>query len=135
MSSEFYHFYFPCKDCVVAGICKEKPKNAKDVILEYDSPVLCLTIPKTPTDVKTYYKMLLECWANMGHGIINKVQKQSSVNFKKEINNNIPRDYLYLISRITDLLQWMVNSISWENGQSAKFDVDEIKQKLKLLDI
>jgi len=133
MSAVFYEFPFPCKDCVVAAICKEKPDNAKEIILKFNHPVKCLTIPKNVKEVETYHKMLLECWANMGIKIIQGVQKQTSVNHKKEINNNLPRDYLYLMSRMTDLLQWMVNSKSWEIGESQDFDKAEVRKKLKLL--
>ena len=133
MSSEFYEFSFPCQGCVVAAICKEKPDNAKEIILKFDHPVKCLTIPKNVKEVETYHKILLECWANMGIQIIQSVQKQTSVNHKTEINNNLPRDYLYLMSRMGDLLQWMVNSTSWKAGESQNFDVSEIEKKLKLL--
>jgi hypothetical protein len=134
MSDEFYQFPFPCKDCVVAAICKEKPSNAKSIILEYNDPVLCLTIPEVPNkDIKTYHKTLLECWANMGRNLIDHVQKQTSVNHKTELNNNLPRDYLYLMSRMADLLQWLVNSKSWEVGESQEFDISEIEKKLKFL--
>ena len=133
MSEKFHQFDFPCKGCIVAAICKEKPDNAKDLILEYEDPVLCLTIPKCPSDVKTYHKMLLECWANMGPGILNNVQKQSSVNYKKEIHNNIPRDYLYLMGFMAGILSHMVNTTSWDIGETQEFDRAEINRRLKLL--
>jgi len=133
MSQEFYQFDFPCKDCVVAAICKEKPDNAKEIILEYKNPVVCLTIPKCPNDVKTYHKMLLECWANLGPQILNKLQKQSSVDYKKEIHNNIPRDYLYLMGYMANILGHMVNTTSWDLGETQHFDHDEINRRIKLL--
>lgn len=132
MSAKFYQFNFPCKDCVITAICKEKPDNAKDIILEYQNPVACLTIPKCP-DLKTYHKMLLECWANQGPSILNKVQKQSSLDFKTEIHNNIPRDYLYLMGYMAGILAHMVNTTSWDIGRTQKFDHYEINRRLKLL--
>jgi hypothetical protein len=129
---KFFQFDFPCKQCVVASICKEKPDNAKDLILKFEDPVLCLTIPKEADQV-TYHKMLLECWANMGSEILNKVQKQSSVDYKKEINNNIPRDYLYLMGRMASILAYMVNSTSWEIGETKSFDHNEINGRLENL--
>jgi len=77
--------------------------------------------------------MLLECWANLGPQILNNVSKQSSVDYKKEINNNIPRDYLYLMGYMAGILAHMVNSTSWDLGETQHFDHDEINHRLKLL--
>lgn len=133
LSNEFYQFNFPCKSCVISAVCKEKPDNAKEIILEYPDPVVCLTFPKTDLSKKTYHKMLVECWANLGPKILNNVTKQSSVDYKKEINNNIPRDYLYLMGYMAGILAHMVNTTSWDIGETEPFDHDEINRRLKNL--
>jgi len=133
MSEDFIQFTFPCKDCVVAAICKEKPKNAKELILEHGHAVRCLTIPKFDDPLKSYHKGLLECWANIGHDILYTLEKQTSENLKTEKRNKIPRDFLYFMTHVSDILQWMVNSYSWKSGRSEDFDIKEINMKLKSL--
>jgi hypothetical protein len=131
MSAEFIQFIFPCKDCLVRAACKEKPKNNESIIHLYDvDAARCLTLPKFPSKV-AYTKGLLECWANIGVGIINRMQKTEDPQTCSETNNKIPMQYVMLMGQMSYLLQWMINSTSWERGELQDFDRQEIRLKCK----
>ena len=49
--------------------------------------------------------------------------------------NESPREvvpeFIDFFVEITSLLQWIVNSTSWDKGEKFDFDVTEIKRKLE----
>ena len=133
MSCEFIQFHFPCKDCLVRAACKEKPKDEDVQHLFMDGhTVPCLALPKIPLDVKSYHKGLLECWANIGVNIICRMSKKEDPKTCTESNNNIPMQYVILMGNMIYLLQWMINSTSWNEGLLKDFDKLEINRKVKL---
>jgi len=130
MSQEFIQFNFPCTDCLVRAACKEKPKNNEDVKLYDNINPRCLTLPKFPSKI-AHTKGLLECWANLGVKIITNMQKTEDSKTFRETKSNIPMHYIILMGQISYLLQWMINSESWENGELKDFDIREIREKCK----
>lgn len=133
MSAEFVQFTFPCKDCIVRAACEEQPRNNETINHLYDvNAVRCLTLPKFPSDI-AYTKGLLECWANIGVQIINNMQKTEDPKTSKETKNNLPMQYVMLMGQMSYLLQWMINSVSWERGELQDFDRREINMKSKML--
>ena len=48
-----------------------------------------------------------------------------------ETNNKIPMQYVMLIGQMAGLLQWIVNSTSWDLGELQDFDAFEIRNKCK----
>lgn len=135
MSSEdFVQFNFPCKDCMVLACCREAPKDNKKIEHLYDKlNTRCLAVPKFSSDIKSYSKGLIECWANLGVGIINSMQKSEDPQTCTEINNNIPMQYVQLLGKMSYLIQWIINSTSWEKGQLQEFDAFEIRLKSKTI--
>jgi hypothetical protein len=132
MSAEFVQFNFPCKDCLVRAACKEKPKNESITHLYDNHSPRCLTVPKFPPDV-AYIKGLLECWANLGVVLVSQGIKQETPYTSIETQKNISMTYMILISHMSNLLQWIVNSTSWRDGKIHDFDIDEIRSKCKLI--
>jgi len=135
MSSKFVQFNFPCKDCLVRAACKEKPGNDEAIKHLYDDNQFdhrCLTLPKFPSKI-AFTKGLLECWANIGVDIINNMQKSEDSKTSKETTNNLPMQYVMLMGQMSYLLQWMINSVSWERGELQDFDRQEINLKSKML--
>ena len=61
------------------------------------------------------------------------MQKTEDPKTQTETNNNIPMQYVMLVGRIIDLLQWIINSYSWEHGVLKEFDRFEVVNKLKSL--
>jgi hypothetical protein len=48
-----------------------------------------------------------------------------------ETTNKVPMQYIMLMGKMTYLLQWMVNSASWDFGILQDFDKREIRIKCK----
>ena len=132
MSSNFVQFNFPCKDCLVLAACKDKPNDETIKHLFDAHNPRCLTIPKFPSKV-AYSKGLLECWANLGVGITNNMRKTEDPQTCSETNNNIPMQYIILLGQIANLMQWVVNSTSWDEGVLRDFDHAEVKRKCKTI--
>jgi len=130
MSSDFVEFNFPCKDCLVRAACKDKPKNETIRHLYDAHNPRCLAVPNLPPDV-TYTKCLIECWVNIGTRIINGMQKTEEPKTCRETCNNIPMQYVMMLGHMANLMQWMINSTSWEKGTLHDFDAREIRLKSK----
>jgi len=130
-SSEFIDFIFPCKACLVRAACKDKVNEMKKALYGKRA-ARCLTVPYDKVDEKnTHHKMLLECWANLGPKIINHTYIMISDIDSRETENNLPGQYIFLMRDLMGILQWMVNSTSWDLGVLQEFDKFEIKTKLK----
>jgi len=128
MSAEFIQFNFPCKDCLVLAACKDKPKNEAIKHLFDDFNPRCLTLPKFPSNVE-YIKGLLECIFNLGVDVINRMTKTEDPQTCSEINSKIPMQYIMLLGNMLYLMQWIINSTSWEEGILQEFDKFEVGLK------
>jgi hypothetical protein len=128
LSESFLEFNFPCKECIVRAACKDKPKNEAIKHLYDVNDILCLTLPKFPSKI-AYHKGLIECWANIGVSIINNMKKSEDPKTSRETHNNVPMQYVMLLGKISYLLQWIVNSTSWEKGELKDFDQREVSMK------
>ena len=97
MSDEFLEFQFPCKECLVTAICREKPGitgSDKQNLLERDR-THCLTLPYVSKD-KHYHKMLIECWANLGQSMFCQVQNvENPVGTNVELQ--VPINYIFML--------------------------------------
>lgn len=122
MSKEFVEFNFPCIECLVRAACQDKPIIIKD--LADSANPRCIAMPNVNhNDKESYTKAFLECWANIGWRAIQRV--------KSEDAERIPPKYIdFLIDNI-GLLQWIINSQSWEDGEMHDFDLYEAKRKLE----
>lgn len=131
MSSNFVQFNFPCKDCLVLAACKNTPKNNESIKYLYDNDApRCLAVPKLPLDI-TYHKGILECWANLGVMFVNGLQLSENPKTCREMHNNIPMQYVSMLGHMSGLIQWIVNSTSWEKGILQDFDKVEVNLKAK----
>jgi hypothetical protein len=59
------------------------------------------------------------------------MQKTEDPQTCSETNNKIPMQYVMLMGQMSYLLQWMINSTSWERGELQDFDRQEIRLKCK----
>lgn len=132
MSTEFVQFRFPCKTCIVQACCQEKPKDEVKLYQGHDA--MCLAIPEIPPNI-TYSKGLLECWGNIGVGIVNSMQKAEDPKTQTETHNNIPYQYVALLVHMAGIIVHITNSVSWTEGQLFDFDRFEISRKIKNLHI
>lgn len=121
MSKEFIQFEFPCKECLVRAACQEKPAKLSDLLEQMRTR--CLSMPnyddKNPKN--SYSKTFLECWANIGWTAIGRI--------KSEDANKIPPKYIDFLIETIGLIQWIVNSSSWEDGTQHDFDLHEARRK------
>ena len=124
MSKEFIQFRFPCVDCIVRAACQDKPEKMPELYDE-QNPIL-LAMPKIDDNNK-YLKMFLECWANIGFDAVDKIRNVKDT-------NSIPEKYANFLIENINLLQWIVNSTSWREGEKVmNFDKYEIRHKLRVL--
>lgn len=131
MSHDFIQFSFPCSECIVRAACKDIPKNAELKKLYDKMTPRCLTVPEVGPSEMSYTKMLIECWANLGHEIICRMRKSENPHTCMETNNKIPMQYIMLIGQMAGLLQWITNSTSWDLGELQDFDAVEVRNKCK----
>ena len=125
-SERFVNGHIPCEDCLVRPTCndfKHLPQN-----IQFDGRALYLQ--KWDLNKKDYYKGVMECWANIGHDIM--CRAHCSINNDPSKMNE--RLFHFLIE-ITGMLQWIINSTSWEKSTLYEFDLDEIKRMLNMCKI
>ena len=126
MSDKFIQFVFPCTECIVRAACKNKP-NKKDLYGGNGKP--CLALPKVKD--KSYHKMLIECWANLGFDILNHISKlEHPMGVNKD--NQVPASYIRAMYQMSKVIEYMVNSTSWREGKLLPFDKMELDEKLKI---
>lgn len=128
MSNEFIQFTFPCTDCIVRAACKNKPTAKEDLYSGISRP--CLALPSYKED-KSYHKMLVECWANLGWTILEAIQKREEPPGTNK-DNKVPSSYIRAMHQMASTIQYMVNSTSWHEGKLLPFDQWEINEKLKI---
>jgi len=133
MSDEFLEFHFPCKECLVRAVCEEKPEindTDKKRLIERDR-THCLTLPYV-SDEKHYHRMIIECWANLGWRVFNSVSNvENPVGVSDPMK--VPIRFVFWLRDIANIMQYIVNSTSWETGKLEDFDKDEINRKVKML--
>ncbi len=138
MSEEFIQYMFPCNECLVQAACKDHKhlkilKDEKKIkIGDIRGNRPSLAVPIFDPNNKTYHKGLMECWANMGASLMNKVSKiEDPVKHQKK--DNLPMAYVHILQAMTQIMCHMVNSTSWEEGELHEFDRIEIKRRLSKL--
>ena len=132
MSEEFIQYYFPCNECLVQAACKDRKNisSVKNHIKGINHALPSLGIPKFK-EGKSYPKGLLECWANIGKDIMDKLSRTEDTNgTQKDI---LPMRYVHIMISMAEIMCHMVNSASWREGELFDFDRDEIKRKLSHL--
>ena len=131
MSEEFIQYMFPCHECLVQAMCKEYDGIKKD-LKDIGENVPSLAVPIFDQTKKSYHKGLMECWANMGRSIMNKVSKwEEPIGHQK--HDNLPLKYIQILWAMSQIMCHMVNSTSWEEGKLYEFDRTEIKHRLSKL--
>ncbi len=131
MSEQFIQYMFPCSECLVQAACKDydgRRKQLKDI--RGDRP--SLAVPIFDQTKKSYHKGLMECWANMGASMMNKVSKEEDP-IKHQKADNLPMSYVHILQAMAQIMCHMVNSTSWEEGELYEFDRIEIKRRLSQL--
>lgn len=125
MSEHFIEYLFPCKDCIVRASCTPRrlPKNIQ-------RNGLSLAVPEFE-EGKTYHKGLIECWSNIGKRILDKTSKNSADG--TQLPDQLPIEYVRLISYMTSIICHIINSTSWNEGKLYAFDKDEIGRRLEFL--
>ena len=138
MSEEFIQYMFPCSECLVQAACKEHKhlrilKDKKKIkIRDIRSNRPSLAVPIFDPNNKTYHKGLMECWANMGASMMNRVSKEEGP-IKHQKLDNLPMSYVHILQAMAQIMCHMVNTTSWEEGKLYEFDQIEIKQRLSRL--
>lgn len=123
MSSEkFKQVSIPCKDCLVTAACQDKQSFNADKLFNF-----MLVMESWDESKKVYRKGLIECWANQGWDLFSHMRSSEFNGLPKEITP----EFIDFFIEIASLLQWIVNSTSWQNGEKFDFDVTEIKRKLE----
>jgi len=125
MSETFIEYVFPCKDCIVRAACS---KSTTPESIQRNG--LSLAIPVFEQG-KTYHKGIMECWANLGKKILDKVSKTENSDGKQR--DNLPIKYVFLLAQMTNIICYTINSTSWREGQVYQFDRDEIRKNLNIL--
>jgi hypothetical protein len=123
MSEEFKNVIIPCKDCLVLAACQDV-KIIKET-LNTTFPHM-LVMEKWDTNKKCYKKGIMECWANLGWDIFSSIRTYEFAGMK----SSAPV-LLNLFVELTALMQWIVNSTSWERGETFDFDISEIKKRIQ----
>ena len=94
----------------------------------YDLFDFLLALRRWDESKKVYRKGLIEAWANLGWDIFQNM-RTSEFN---ELPPEVAPVYLDVLIELSALIQWIINSSSWREGQKFDFDISEIKHKLKL---
>lgn len=138
MSEEFIQYMFPCAECLVQAACEDynmlrilddkKKINVRDIRNNRPS----LAVPIFDQTKKSYHKGFMECWANIGASLMNKVDKTEDP-VKHQKVDNLPMSYVHVLQAMTQIMCHMVNSTSWEEGELYEFDRIEIKRRLSKL--
>jgi hypothetical protein len=125
-SEKFTQIGFPCVDCLVNATCREKPD--KEVADPNDYYPMVLAFKKWDESKKVYRKGLLECWVNMGRQIIDKARDKDCT-YKPQSMNPA---FLDFILAIIGMLEYIIHSTSWAEGEKQDFDIVEIQRQLDL---
>ena len=131
MSEKFYQFYFPCVECIVRPICKDKERMMEQVKVRGNVP--SLGVPIWDYKEKSYHKGLLECVINILKDLTDKVSRTEPEHRPKAERDNIPMQYVHLLIAMADIMCHMINTTSWSEGTLHGFDKIELNQRLSRL--
>jgi hypothetical protein len=101
----------------------------KDVI---NSSGMILAIPK-PEKGACYNKIIVECCTNILQQCANSLSKSVTNIGGRKTEHGIDIEMRHQIAEASNVLQWIVNSTSWETGEYEDFDKFEIQQKLDMI--
>ena len=128
MSEKFHQYYFPCAECIVRAICKDKERMMEQIKVRGDVP--SLGVPIWDYQDKSYHKGLLECTINILKDITDKLSKVEPENRKTMEQDNIPMQYVHTLIDMADVMCHMINSTSWREAELKGFDAIELKRRL-----
>jgi len=131
MSEKFYQFYFPCVECLVRPICKDKEKMMEQVKVKGTVP--SLGVPIWDYNEKSYHKGLLECAVNIIKNITDKINKSEPEHTPAAQRDNIPMEYVHLFIDMADIMCHIIHTTSWREGELQEFDRFEIERRLQRL--
>lgn len=123
-TEKFTQIGFPCIDCLVSATCRDKPHN--QVADPKDFYPMMLAFRKWDESKKVYRKGLLECWVNMGRMVIDKARDKDCTYKPQSVNPA----FLDFILEIIGILEYIINSTSWNVGQKQEFDIIELQKQL-----
>ncbi|MCK5608650.1 hypothetical protein KAR91_42615 [Candidatus Pacearchaeota archaeon] len=132
MSEEFIQYYFPCNECLVQAACKDRNNitSVKNYIKGINHSLPSLGLPKFE-EGKSYHKGLIECWANIGKDMMDRVPRSEDINGAQK--DDLPMRYVHIMISMAEVMGYMIHSASWREGKTFDFDRDEIKRKLSHL--
>jgi len=131
MSEKFYEYYFPCVECIVRPICKDKERMMEQIKVRGDVP--SLGVPLWSYEEKSYHKGLLECIVNILKRVTDKISRTEPENRAKREQDNIPMEYIHTLIDMADVMCHMIHTTSWDIGTLKEFDRLELHTRLKRL--
>lgn len=125
---EFIEVDFPCKTCITQAMC-QYVKYLEAMVKRSK----ILAVPDFDENKATYHRVLIECWVNLGNQILRNTTKIVASNNKTAKNHGVPFDHLILISKMAALMEYIIHSASWRDGQVYQFDKVKINRDLKFM--
>ena len=125
-SVKFRQINIPCATCLVTASCEDKDRTIQE-IEKFPMFDFLLGLQKWDESKKVYRKGLIEAWANMGWDMFSNMRTTEFKDLPKEVSP----EFLDLLIELAGLIQWIINSTSWRNGEKQDFDITEIKRKLE----
>jgi hypothetical protein len=116
----------PCKECLVQSMCRDK-KYIDREMERYKLFEFLLALRRWDESKKVYRKGLIEAWANLGWTIFRNLRTSEF----SELPGKVAPVYLDLLIELSALIQWIINSSSWREGEKFDFDITEIKNRLE----
>ena len=126
MSKEFITSVFPCTDCLVKPACKIHNETiTRESFYEHvGNHTRFLMVPSPGDREGQYKKIVTECWANFGCTLVDDIRGRGDI-------DHIPSAYINFFIEMFNLMQWIVNSKSWQDGETLyDFDKAEVLRKL-----
>ena len=124
LSEQFIELSMPCTECIVAAICKDKPRS---ILKKDDIFPFVLAMRKFDEKKKIYRKGLIECWANMGWRLVSNMRTSEYKQFPK----NVAPEFVDVLIELSNTIQYIINSKSWRDGEKHDFDKSEIALRIK----
>jgi hypothetical protein len=131
MSEKFYEYYFPCVECIVRPMCKDKDRMMEQIKVRGDVP--SLGVPLWNWDEKSYHKGLLECIINILKRVTDKISRTEPANRAKGELDKIPMEYVHTLIDMADVMCHMIHTTSWDIGTLKEFDRLELSNRLDKL--
>ena len=131
MSENFYEYYFPCVECLVRPICKDKERMMEQIKVRGDVP--SLGVPIWSYEEKSYHKGLLECMINILKRTTDKMSRTEPEDRPAAQRDKIPMEYVHLLIDMVDIMSHMIHTYSWREGETHvlhEFDRIELYKRL-----